>query len=106
MKRIILMMLILMPFASAVGDDVTGEFTKKVFNKSAYMDMDKSSYCGEEGIMKDKSMFYKHMGGKTMMYKSSGILGFGLIKLVCFAVIAFVFSLIFWATHNWLVKKK
>jgi len=104
MKRIMIVMIILMmmPFVSSV-EDITGEFTKKAFNKST-IDTDKYSYCGKEGI--DKTMFYKHIGGKTMIYKSSGMFGFGLLKLVCFAIIVFIFSVIFWATHNWLVKKK
>jgi len=32
--------------------------------------------------------------------------GWGLLKVVWFVVAAFVFSLIFWGTHNWLASKK
>jgi hypothetical protein len=32
--------------------------------------------------------------------------GMGLVGLVYFAVGAFIFSVIFWLTHNWLVPKR
>ena len=33
-------------------------------------------------------------------------LGWMLLKVIFFVVAAFVFSLIFWGTHNWLASKK
>jgi hypothetical protein len=47
---------------------------------------------------------YGMMDGYGMM-GGAGMLG-GLLGLVYFALAAFVFSVIFWMTHNWLVKKK
>ena len=32
--------------------------------------------------------------------------GTGLALLIYFAIAAFIFSIIFWLTHNWLVKEK
>jgi len=32
--------------------------------------------------------------------------GMGLFRIVYFALAAFVFSAIFWLTHNWIVPKK
>ena len=48
---------------------------------------------------------------ECMMRKSKhnevfGFIGFGIVKLLSLAIIAFMVSAIFWLTHNWLVKKK
>ncbi len=40
------------------------------------------------------------MGSGTMGY------GMGIYKVIYFALAAFVFSVIFWLTHNWIVPKK
>lgn len=46
-------------------------------------------------------MDYGMMGG----YSGMGIFGMGLVGLIYFAIGAFVFSVIFWLTHNWISKK-
>jgi hypothetical protein len=53
------------------------------------------SVLADEGMMSGFGM----MGG-------AGMVGMGLVGLVYLAVGAFVFSVIFWLTHNWLVKGK
>jgi hypothetical protein len=40
------------------------------------------------------------------MMGGAGWFGMGLVGLIYFAIGAFVFSVIFWLTHNWLVKDK
>jgi len=47
----------------------------------------------------------ENMMGHGMMGTGSSV-GYWLIGLVWFAAAAFVFSAIFWLTHNWLVKGK
>ena len=39
-------------------------------------------------------------------YKSSFILCFVVMKLIAIALISFIFSLVFWYTHKWVMKKK
>jgi len=39
-------------------------------------------------------------------YGMMGYGGMGVFGVVYFALAAFVFSLIFWLTHNWIVPKK
>lgn len=60
--------------------------------------------CG----MMDHSSYKKKIGGSNMAcgMASAGTLGWGFYKLFYFVVAAFVFSAIFWLTHNWLVKHK
>ncbi len=41
-----------------------------------------------------------------LMHYSGEKAGINLMAFVYFAVMAFIFSVIFWLTHNWLVKKK
>ena len=43
--------------------------------------------------------------GKIHKYGSYALI-FGIGKLACIALIAFMVSVIFWLTHNWLVKGK
>jgi uncharacterized membrane protein len=45
------------------------------------------------------------MGGYGMM-GGSGWFGMGLLGLIYLAIGAFVFSVVFWLTHNWLVPKR
>lgn len=40
------------------------------------------------------------------MIGSAGTFGMSLLGVLYFVLMAFVFSAIFWGTHNWLVKKK
>jgi hypothetical protein len=40
------------------------------------------------------------------MMMGGGVYGMGVLGFVYFALAAFIFSIIFWATHNWLVKGK
>ena len=47
---------------------------------------------------------YGMMGSYGMM--GGGWFSWGLIWLVYLALAAFVFSVVFWATYNWLVKGK
>ena len=63
----------------------------------------------EDKDMMDKddygNMHYGMMGKRG--YKDPySMLGFGIVKLLCIAAITFMVSVIFWLTHNWLVKKK
>jgi len=46
------------------------------------------------------------MMGSGMMMGNFGMMGGGLYSIVCFALAVFIFSIIFWLTHNWLVKNK
>lgn len=41
-----------------------------------------------------------------MHYKETGSGSNMLMGLVYFAAMAFIFSVIFWLTHNWLAKKR
>jgi hypothetical protein len=45
------------------------------------------------------------MSGKFIMGGGTGWT-MGLISLVYFVLVSFIFSLIFWLTHKWIVKKK
>jgi len=91
--------------------------------KQMHIRMAKSFYCGEHDVMSSGMMNMmvggktgimdcasKHgIGGKKMGYGMIGSTGnfwYGLLGLVYFAVIAFIFSLIFWLTHNFIVKDK
>ena len=38
------------------------------------------------------------------MMDQTGYTGWALLKTAYFVIAAFVFSVIFWLTHNWLVK--
>ncbi|MEE9526011.1 MAG: hypothetical protein V3V78_05390 [Candidatus Woesearchaeota archaeon] len=40
------------------------------------------------------------------MMSNVGMFGGSLYKVIYFALAAFVFSIIFWLTHNWLVDGK
>ena len=89
-----------------------------------HINMAKSFYCGEHdamssgmmsmmmgGGMMDFSTFKNNkniIGGENMAYgmMSTGMGAWSLYGLVYFIVIAFIFSVIFWLTHNWLVKGK
>jgi len=44
------------------------------------------------------------MANKFMMEEGAGWT-MGLIGLVYFVLVSFIFSLIFWLTHRWIVKK-
>ncbi len=47
------------------------------------------------------------MGYKmTKDYSSSAVLGFVALKLVAIALVSFIFSVIFWSTHKWIMAKK
>ena len=61
-----------------------------------------------DGGMMGYSSSKNKIGGGNMVcgMASTGMLGWGFYKLFYFAVAVFVFSLIFWLTHNWLVKHK
>lgn len=48
---------------------------------------------------------YGDMMGYGMM-GGIGTFGMSLIGVLYFALISFIFSAIFWGTHNWLVKGK
>ncbi|MBW2963866.1 hypothetical protein KY363_00250 [Candidatus Woesearchaeota archaeon] len=39
-----------------------------------------------------------------MGYDGAGYIGWGILKAVMFVFASFVFSIIFWATKNWLEK--
>ena len=41
-----------------------------------------------------------------MVGMMNGTMMGGSFGLVYFALVAFIFSVIFWLTHNWLVKKR
>ncbi|TKJ17551.1 hypothetical protein CEE44_03380 [Candidatus Woesearchaeota archaeon B3_Woes] len=60
--------------------------------------------CG----MMDHSSFKNKIGGGNMVcgMASTGMFSWGFYKLFYFAVAVFIFSVIFWLTHNWLVKHK
>ncbi|MBS3121343.1 hypothetical protein J4434_00480 [Candidatus Woesearchaeota archaeon] len=45
------------------------------------------------------------MNNMMTNYGATGVIGVGLIWLIYFAVVVFIFSAIFWLTHNWLVCK-
>jgi uncharacterized membrane protein len=47
---------------------------------------------------------YRDMMGYGMM--GGGWAGMGLLGAIYFAFAALIFSIIFWLTHNWLVKGK
>ena len=47
-------------------------------------------------------MVFGMMGDTTSM----GMVGGSLLGILWFAIAAFVFSIIFWLTHNWLVPHK
>lgn len=89
-----------------------------------HINMAKSFYCGEHDVMSSGMM--NMMMGRNMGMMSSkkismmggenkmayGIMGNtwgvggSLFKVVYLALAAFIFSVIFWLTHNWLVKGK
>ncbi len=46
------------------------------------------------------------MGSGYGMMGRGGMFGMGLFGAVWFALAALIFSIIFWLTHNWLVKGK
>lgn len=48
------------------------------------------------------------MLGHSMTKSSSSgfILGFAALKLIVIALVSFIFSVIFWTTHKWVMKKK
>ena len=62
-------------------------------------------------ILTSTSVFADMMGnvgfgdGYGMMY-GSGVFGMGLFGLIYLVLISFIFSVIFWLTYNWLVKKR
>ncbi len=39
-------------------------------------------------------------------YYPGDILGFVVLKLIAFALVSFIFSVIFWHTRKWVMKKK
>ena len=70
---------------------------------------------GRENMMKCGGMMgysssKNKIGGGHMAYGMGGntglVFGMGLYKLFYFALAVFIFSVIFWLTHNWLVKHK
>lgn len=88
-----------------------------------HINMARNFYCGDHemmgsgmmdmmmgrGMMGSGSMM--KFGGKKMAYGmmdsgSMGMVGGSLLMLVWLALAAFIFSAIFWLTHNWLVKGK
>jgi len=46
------------------------------------------------------------MGHGMMGSGYGGMFGMGLLWLLYFSLGAFIFSVIFWLTHNWLAKKR
>jgi len=49
------------------------------------------------------SIVLADMGSTGMM---GGIFGTSLTWLIYFAIMSLIFSIVFWLTHNWLVKSK
>ena len=41
-----------------------------------------------------------------MHYADKGMSGGPIVAFVFFAIMSFIFSVIFWLTHNWLAKSK
>ncbi len=97
--------------------------------RQMHINMARSFYCGEHeamssgmmnmmmgrgGMMGSRGMMNMIIGGDNMVFgmmdggmmANFGIVGGGLIGLVWFALVAFAFSVVFWLTHNWLVKGK
>ena len=81
--------------------------------KQMHINMARSFYCGEHEVMSTSMMNMmmgrnNMMGGKNMAYgvMGGGMFGTGLYGLIYLAIGAFIFSIIFWLTHNWLVKGK
>ncbi len=84
--------------------------------KQAHINIALGSYCGQNygmgfGMMGQGMMgtgTIDAIGGGTMAYgmMGTGMVGAGFYGLVYLALAAFIFSAIFWLTHNWLVKKK
>jgi len=102
----------------AMDEMMGGEGSKSLMQM--HINMGKSFYCGEhEGMssgmmsmmmgrgtgMMGSEETINMMGGKNMAYGMMGS-GMGIYGLVYFALAAFVFSVIFWMTHNWIVQKK
>ena len=92
-----------------------------------HINMARTFYCGEHDVI-SSGMINMMMGrsgmgmmgsnntigGKKMVFGmmnggmmgNLGVIGGSLLGLIWFALAAFVFSAIFWLTHNWLVKSK
>lgn len=85
------------------------EGTKETWN-SYDQHMDKMQKMMRDGGMMGHSSFKNKMGCGNMVYGMGGntglLLGIGFYKLFYFALAVFIFSVIFWLTHNWLVKHK
>lgn len=61
-------------------------------------------FSGSENNVRGENMVYGMMDGGMMM--GGGIYGMGVVGIIYFALAAFLFSVIFWLTHNWLIKGK
>ncbi len=105
--KIIILILVLLILVPVYAEEVTTDVVKgsETDTKSSY------GNCPFASKMIDNNM-RDYKAHKGMMYKGGGnMMGYGasglwLLKLVYFALAVFVFSVIFWLTHNWLVKKR
>lgn len=130
MKKILLILILLIPL-SVYGAELSVE-TTDAEPTLINVDTQKSFSCGQyesrsymkdktnnkyHGIMMNKMAYQRNMHSKDIMDKGGykkkmtygtahGMFGLGVLKLIGFALISFIFSVIFWLTHNWLVKKK
>lgn len=98
--------------------------------RQMHVNIARSFYCGEHEMMGSGMMdmimgrtdagmmssgmidFKDTLGGNKMVFgmmgdtAGMGMIGGGLLGILWFAIAAFVFSIIFWLTYNWLVKGK
>tara|TARA_Y100000034_G_scaffold5829_1_gene6464 strand:- start:10624 stop:10956 length:333 start_codon:yes stop_codon:yes gene_type:complete len=104
-KLCTILLIVLLLSVSLVYAEVEEEAVEDMINANLYKTItsknityDKTGSCGFA-----KSYMYKKAGyGKI----GHGAFGSGILKIVYFAFAAFLFSIIFWLTHNWLVKGK
>lgn len=101
----ILGIFILMNMSLVVSEEdvMKSELTEKStdWNKSMAKEFD----CSYKAKMMKSPDNYKY-AYKTGYNRGYGMVGYGLLKLVYIAVGAFIVSLIFWLTRNWLVKNR
>ncbi|MEK6886341.1 MAG: hypothetical protein AABW88_00765 [Nanoarchaeota archaeon] len=78
--------------------------------KQFHINMARAIYCseasyfmGSRGMM---SMMGYGQGNNAVGSSMMGGLGFGPFGIVWFAIISFVFSIVFWLTYRWLVGNK
>ena len=111
MKKIIFSMvaflLLSLSLVLAHGEGMMEETTETGNSYDQHMD-EMGDMMGNGCGMMDSSSYKNKMGGSNMVcgMAGNGMIGWGFYKLFYFAVAVFIFSAIFWLTHNWLVKHK